>query len=1320
MDVLVGLRPDGLDRLKQAFRLYSAHYGGTHEIMRQRRLEYSDRRKARQRIAAMIPRKSIAEPTSMVGDTDQLEALLANAGHSLSATDWFGSGVFDKGTPMNTEDDVGSDDSLSDDDVEALASEDLLFEASQVSLRRIDRRVFVLVVRRALKRMSPRLSAVQCNEHAERIFQEVDSDCVGFVSWEAFTEFLIERIEEDASQSKGSSLKAFDRYVPKPRNSLLRDSRRVCRINNSGLLLFTPRHETHVASNHSLESLHTIANEAVINDAMYIDDSLLDTIPPQDAVTPALFTFTGDLQVHMYDFGPRAVAKELREVKSMRATATITTTSFRSSRLFAGDREGKVTLYDGATLCSAKATLIDCQMGTFRVSKPNSHRAVTGLIPLSASSMLSSSLEGNVVTTDVHTMETVRSFHAHDGGVACMAYSHLQGFVVTQGFAKTTTVWVGTAGGNSFQLFDGLNPHLANVVAVEVVDDLNQILTADSNGLIKIWDIRKNTCLFDCHAANGGDGATVNFGSMDPSAVITPRRAEGDFSVAPLQRMVYDSQNHRIVTTGYRNSSLLTFVPGNAVQSAHDDAVRATVVVRVRNGKDEVLDEVVSATGTSIKVWNTDVGGMLKSLPLDSLHGDVTALGTDGSTKILYGTAKGFVVECRASSGRVLKVFAPDRTFFDANIMALQTAKMLAGFEVCGLYHSPTHHVILSISADGKLRCYSDIGSERVPVRIVDVVNAVDRSLPQPLSELNVEVSSPTKLLSRGSMRFKSMSDVKHQPFSFRGRSNRSKGPSGVDNFVCAYSHHLHLLAVATAANAIRLIDEDTSTGVPLQEIQLDSEVNCMLFLGAYPLLLIGRSNGVLSFHLVRGAFQSFSLPKNAPPVCSVDVGAGPQQVSFDHKTGFLYVSDNHAKAHVYLISRLIIALGLTPLTPDRARGALLASAPNSRPNSDMKIETEKRRYSIAVGSHSRRPSILDSSSEDMMDKSFFQTAVDAPRLNEDSTTWITYYGSVESSVRRKPDQLGLEVSSLAVLGNCIVVGADLSGNVMLWAPRLRKAITQLSPSSRHSLVDAIVGRMPPSTDPADMEACHDAMLGWFKGEEEPAAAGVPKGKPGVQAPPVPEANKDNDRNSRPRSGLTAFASELNIPDAKVVQSPMAGGATPGKTSNVSPSFLSGTFTSVGDTVTILPTKPRCPATYAKSVFKGGPTAPVLSPRQAPKPIRQRFMVGVTEAPRGLVPALPHKTVTEQSMAAKEAREQMQRDNPLYRHFRVTEGARPSSARQPTVDDSDDEKESVDIEGFGMVVPKVVKERVERADRRIELGLPPKLKFQRRRFSWEV
>ena len=83
------------------------------------------------------------------------------------------------------------------------------------------------------------------------------------------------------------------------------------------------------------------------------------------------------------------------------------------------------------------------------------------------------------------------------GGVFGLAFSHRNGFIITHDDDRTTKVWVGYQGSHSFTLFDGNNTHMTKIVSVQVVDDLQQILTADCSGLVKVWDARRDQCLGD-------------------------------------------------------------------------------------------------------------------------------------------------------------------------------------------------------------------------------------------------------------------------------------------------------------------------------------------------------------------------------------------------------------------------------------------------------------------------------------------------------------------------------------------------------------------------------------------------------------------------------------------------------------------------------------------------------------------------------------------------------------------------------------------------------------------------------------------------------
>lgn len=106
---------------------------------------------------------------------------------------------------------------------------------------------------------------------------------------------------------------------------------------------------------------------------------------------------------------------------------------------------------------------------------------------------------------DVHTGKHKQQLDGHSKGVRSLAYSPEYRFLVSAGFDFDALVW------NPYvdQLILRLHGHNNSLCGVEIIPDTPQIITADVDGVFKVWDIRNFACMQTFSAENMGEVKTI-------------------------------------------------------------------------------------------------------------------------------------------------------------------------------------------------------------------------------------------------------------------------------------------------------------------------------------------------------------------------------------------------------------------------------------------------------------------------------------------------------------------------------------------------------------------------------------------------------------------------------------------------------------------------------------------------------------------------------------------------------------------------------------------------------------------------------------------
>ena len=105
--------------------------------------------------------------------------------------------------------------------------------------------------------------------------------------------------------------------------------------------------------------------------------------------------------------------------------------------------------------------------------------------------LATASMDCMISLWDLQTGKHKRSLEGHSKGVCCLSYSPEYRFLVSGGFDFDVIVW------NPYveHLILRLPGHTNSICGVEIVADSPQLVTADVDGVIRVWDVRNFACV---------------------------------------------------------------------------------------------------------------------------------------------------------------------------------------------------------------------------------------------------------------------------------------------------------------------------------------------------------------------------------------------------------------------------------------------------------------------------------------------------------------------------------------------------------------------------------------------------------------------------------------------------------------------------------------------------------------------------------------------------------------------------------------------------------------------------------------------------------
>ena len=149
------------------------------------------------------------------------------------------------------------------------------------------------------------------------------------------------------------------------------------------------------------------------------------------------------------------------------------------SLLYSGSVSGRVHAWD-----VEKRSSVCCLEGHTDI--------VTDLISLDyLDSIVSASLDTTIHVWDTYTEQQTAKLVGHEKGVNSLTYSKQHRFLISSGFDHDVFVWSPFVSSLLFKL----KGHRSSLVGCQAVEGTSELLTADSSGMFKLWDLRNFSCI---------------------------------------------------------------------------------------------------------------------------------------------------------------------------------------------------------------------------------------------------------------------------------------------------------------------------------------------------------------------------------------------------------------------------------------------------------------------------------------------------------------------------------------------------------------------------------------------------------------------------------------------------------------------------------------------------------------------------------------------------------------------------------------------------------------------------------------------------------
>ncbi len=229
--------------------------------------------------------------------------------------------------------------------------------------------------------------------------------------------------------------------------------------------------------------------------------------------------------------------------------------SANSPLLYSASTTGLVSSWDLETL--------QCTQ-TYKLH-PSTSVIITDLELIHTSNHLAcASLDSTIYMLDVESSKMTRKLQGHRKGIIILRYCEENGYLLSGGLDHCVQVW----NPHLKQKIGSLLGHRSQLIGLEIRPNTPEVVTADTSGVVKIWDLRKFTCVQ----------------TIVKEQYIREHAVSKGIARRPLTSMCYISSHQRIAMA---HSTMFFLDPQHSVHDKHtqdpatkyDEAIKAIGVL---------------------------------------------------------------------------------------------------------------------------------------------------------------------------------------------------------------------------------------------------------------------------------------------------------------------------------------------------------------------------------------------------------------------------------------------------------------------------------------------------------------------------------------------------------------------------------------------------------------------------------------------------------------------------------------------------------------------------------------------------------------------
>ena len=336
------------------------------------------------------------------------------------------------------------------------------------------------------------------------LFNEIDFTGEKYISWDDFMSYLLDAVSDQSARD--DQIKEYGSAFSSPGFEIDDPIKKVCYFEGWDKVVTCGK--TKRCRIYEAKDLSVVASlpdhEGAILHAEYLSNH------------NTLVTSSADLCVRFWNAS--RFEFDLEYMEQLDATQTVLKYSQRKNLLFSASRTGDITYWHyglppndyrrkshlekavnvGSTSKYQKQVLPQNKDVFYQARRVNVHNdVITDMILLPHDDkIITSSLDSTIRIFDVEKEVKIKEFLGHNKGVTSIAWANEYHFLISAGSEREPLIWIANVEHRSpFRLRDQRAPHQHSLVGVWAVPETPQVISADTRGLVKIWDVRTHRCV---------------------------------------------------------------------------------------------------------------------------------------------------------------------------------------------------------------------------------------------------------------------------------------------------------------------------------------------------------------------------------------------------------------------------------------------------------------------------------------------------------------------------------------------------------------------------------------------------------------------------------------------------------------------------------------------------------------------------------------------------------------------------------------------------------------------------------------------------------